>query len=154
MANKYIHYGSNHFDRECFMPIENREIPWIKPLWWTGMWASPIDASYGWKDWCLDNEFHIEKLKSSFMFELKPDSKILYVRDNQELQNLKTHYSIPIDENNFWAKDLCVIDFEYLYRLGYDAMEVHITTSDIYFGLYGWDCDSILIFNPDCIVTI
>lgn len=44
----------------------------------------------------------------------------------------------------------------------YDGIELHISeeTTDLdkydelYFALYGWDCDSILIMNPDVVITV
>ncbi len=50
------------------------------------------------------------------------------------------------------------LDFEELSK-SYDGIELHLSeeeTEDIFNGLYwklyGWDCDSILIFNKDIIV--
>ena len=37
---RYIHYGCTSFDKLKFQEIKG------------GLWASPIDAEYGWKDWC------------------------------------------------------------------------------------------------------
>jgi hypothetical protein len=36
--------------------------------------------------------------------------------------------------------------------MGYDGIEIEINSVDIYFDMYGWDVDSILIFNPDIII--
>jgi hypothetical protein len=40
----YIHYGSTAFIEESWEPIHNEN--WIKPH--GGLWASAIDAPYGW----------------------------------------------------------------------------------------------------------
>ena len=40
-------------------------------------------------------------------------------------------------------------------RQGVDAMWVDISADrDLYMELYGWDCDSIVVFNPDIIEQI
>ena len=45
-------------------------------------------------------------------------------------------------------------DFEAILRQGYDAMEIHISECpSLYSAMYGWDVDSILIMNPDIVVT-
>lgn len=59
----------------------------------------------------------------------------------------------------FWNK---VIDFEECVRQGYDAIELcwygdeykDKKADNMYFGLYGWDCDSIIILNPSVVVPI
>lgn len=150
----YIHYGCDHFDKTLFNPIENCKDPWVKPAPYAGMWGSPINSINGWKNWCEDNDFDQYRLNKSFIFTLKEDSNILHVRDNNELQDLKLLHCFDRRKPRC-RDDLYCMDFEKLRdAFEYDAMEVHITTNEIYFGLYGWDCDSILILNPDCIIEL
>jgi hypothetical protein len=44
------------------------------------------------------------------------------------------------------------IDFAYG-KDGVDAIKLNLSKGDyeLYYELYGWDCDSILIMNPDII---
>ena len=60
---EYIHYGSNKFDKNKFIPIRN-EMFMTKPK--GGMWASRVDSDYGWFDWCNNNDFELDFLKKSF----------------------------------------------------------------------------------------
>ena len=53
------------------------------------------------------------------------------------------------------------IDFEKAVASGIDAIELHISddtgsniSQQLYYLLYGWDCDSILIMNPDIIQEV
>ena len=47
------------------------------------------------------------------------------------------------------------VDFEQLIANGIDAIEFNISNDwDLYMALYGWDCDSTLILNPDVITII
>jgi len=49
-----LHYGFEQLDVSKIEPIRN--IPmWHKPA--GGLWASPVDAEFGWKDWCEQEEF-------------------------------------------------------------------------------------------------
>lgn len=52
------------------------------------------------------------------------------------------------------------IDFEALMK-DYDAIEVHLSeessckySDSLYWKMYTWDCDSILIMNPDIVVPV
>ena len=155
MEQLYIHYGSDHFDKNKFIKIKNCAIPWVKPEKYTGMWGSPINAHYGWSDWCRDTDFDVYKLDKHFTFTLKENSKFLYVRNDNELQDLKLLHCFdrPYLKDPYHPAERYCMNFEKLRDcFGYDAMEVHITTDNIYVGLYGWDCDSILILNPDCVI--
>lgn len=150
----YIHYGSDYFIKDKFKHIKNRSFPWVKPEPFSGLWASPVKSNNGWKTWCEDNDFTNEcNLEKSFIFSLKDSSKILYIRNDFELYSLKyTDYLDIRSSVYFLNDDLYCLDFEKLQAIGYDAVEVHVNTNDIYLGFYGWDCDSILVLNPDCIV--
>lgn len=47
----YISYGLGKFDVDKFDEIQNVEYR-NKPK--GGLWASPVSAKRGWKDWCWD----------------------------------------------------------------------------------------------------
>ena len=147
---KYVHYGSSEFIPELFDEIENE--PWEKPL--GGLWASPVDSPKSWKR-------HVEinrdlesshSIKHSFTFTLAENSKVAHIYSVEDLEKL------PIIDNgmrlSIW------LDFEQMIKDGYDAIELHLSEEKIdetdignslYWKLYTWDVDSILIMNPDII---
>ena len=150
----YIHYGTKAFMPELFVPIKNRYF--VKPE--GGLWASPADAKYGWKEWNEDSGF-IEIIKDkSFKFTLTEAAKILHIYSVSDLDELP-RVEIPGMPN--FDTGMVYLDFETLMGQGYDAIELHLSEEDktnngfmegLYWTLYGWDCDSILIMNPDVIV--
>lgn len=137
----YIHYGQNNFDVDLFAPIENRPY-FTKPF--GGLWASRTDAKYSWNDWCRNNDFAECRNDNSFTFTLKDGAKVLEINSVKELKEVP---KIKDDDGVTYT----MIDFEKLSE-SYDAIEVNISSDhNLYFSLYGWDCDSILIMNPDII---
>ena len=91
---EYIHYGhlttepvendilpslvrltekSAVFNKGLFNPIKNTSF--TKPD--GGYWASPVDSSWGWKDWCEVEDFSECKESNSFRFTLKEDARVL-----------------------------------------------------------------------------
>lgn len=139
---KYIHYGSKRFDPLLFCPIKNM-YPLTKPE--GGLWVSKIDAIYGWKEWCDDNEFRDCEKDNSFTFTFADNAKILTINSSSELKNL------PKGENRYGMSSWAILDFEKISR-EYDAVEINISSDGkLYWDLYGWDCDSILVMNPDVI---
>lgn len=146
MNKTYIHYGHKHFVSNDFVEIKNNM--WNKPI--GGLWASDINAEYGWKNWCKDEEFCECNEENSFCFKLKEKSRILTITSHNDLSQLPLESGV-----HEYINRLCLwIDFEKLAR-EYDAIEVLISEdSRLYYDLYGWDCDSILILNKDCIEEI
>ncbi len=141
---KYIHYGHKEFNKDKFEPIKN-SFGISKPS--GGLWASRVDSDNNWKNWCESSEFCIEKLSTSFVFSLKEDAKVLRITNSDQLKELpKMKNPLPIPA--MWS----MIDYEELAKK-YDALEVLISEDrELYFNLYGWDCDSIVIMNPDIII--
>lgn len=141
---QYIHYGHNEFNKNKFQPIKNR-LDISKPL--GGLWASRVDSNNGWKNWCESSEFAIEHLGVNFIFSLIEDAKVVRITNSDQLKELpkiNNQLSIP----TMWT----MIDYEELAN-EYDALEVLISEDrELYFNLYGWDCDSIVIMNPDIII--
>mgnify|MGYP001322952334 CR=1 FL=1 len=133
----YIHYGHDRFDPNLFHHIQN-EHNWVKPK--GGLWASPVNAKLGWKDWCKIEEFRECIEENSFKFTL-PGANI-FVIDSVEKLN-----ALPSLGLNCIRK---LIDFEKCIELGYDAIELNLSSDhQLYWELYGWDCDSIIVMNPD-----
>ena len=143
MENKpvYIHYGDDTFRTPD--PIQNSKYR-NKPR--GGLWASREDAEYGWKDWCIAEEFRLDTFDWSFKFRLKDGARVLVLSEKEQLDVLP-------NLNNFHSKDDpymdCILDFEKLSR-NWDAIEL-TNCWKFYWALYGWDCDSILIMNPDIV---
>lgn len=152
----FIHYGADHFDKDKFNYVKNAGIGGIccKPYPHTCLWASPIDDQDGWHDWCETNWFHLDRLNKSFKFKLKEKSRVLKVVTLDDLTNFLNKYC----DQDEWRS--IRVDFESIAQF-YDALFVKIYTEDCedfqqqaYWQLYGWDVDSLLIFNPDIIEEI
>ena len=151
MFKHYVHYGSNEFNPLYFTPIRNRLL-FNKPE--GGLWASPCNSEWSWYEWCKSEGFNLEKLDRYFVFSIKKQSKFLVIKSHNDLVKLKENelcldYSstYPFTKNDFY------LNFEKIVDLGYDAILVYIRDLTIYMDLYGWDCDSLLVLNPDCIIT-
>jgi len=140
-----ITYGCGEsFQRVLFEPIKNRE--WIKPH--GGLWSSPIDSELGWADWCKSNDYG--NLSQSFEFEFEGNVFVIDSYDDA--------LSAPILTCDVLDYKKHYIDFEKLIALGYDAVwltecgEYETRNFNRPLSLYGWDCESVLIMNPDCIL--
>ena len=84
---------------------------------------------------------------------MKDENKIAVVSTLAQLR------SLPCIENSLMRSSY-PIDFERCLRLGIDAIELcwygeefeNVASGDLYGELYGWDCDSIVILNPDAVI--
>lgn len=138
MVLRLITYGCGEkFDVAKFNPIKNK---FIKPS--GGLWASPVDSRYGWREWCADNSFG--DISSSFEFEF--DGNVFVIDDTRAACRLPW-----ID-----LRDSKRPDFERVALLGYDAIwlteDGERKTRFDEPSLYGWDCESVLIMNPSGIL--
>ena len=143
---RFIHYGSSKFNPNRFIKVKNSH--WVKPFD-GGLWASPKDSEYGWRDWCIDNDYGVEKLKRSFEFEIREDSKILNLRSMKEIREASDKGFLYLAYPN--RDDLFYLDFELIVK-NYDAI-YYECNNETYFPLYGWDCDSLLVLNKNIIIV-
>ena len=141
MKLSLITYGlGNEIKPELIKPIKNS---WVKPK--GGLWASPINSAYGWKEWCEAEEFG--NLSSSFSFEF--EGNVLVIDSLHDMDKL------PWFEQ---GTGCYAIDFEKINADGFDAILLtekgqNETRFTFPRSLYGWDCESIVIMNPDRIIT-
>lgn len=150
----YIHYGTTNFDPSKGFPIKN-EPHWVKPG--GGLWASRINASRGWKDWCESEDYNHTDFTKSFQFTVKEGANIAVIKTVEDLMKLPMQDGCDYNEykvvGHYW------IDFEKCLELGIDAVEICYYGDEyedseywpLHYILYGWDCDSIVILNPDVV---
>lgn len=138
-----IHYGAKEFNANLFSKVRNREPLWVKPT--GGFWCSPVNSKYGWVDFCSDEGFNEDGITDSFTFSLYENSRVYVIDTSRDLLNIA---KLIIFKNLF-------IDFEDV-ATKYDAIHLTIngqreTRFNYGCDLYGWDCESVLILNKNCI---
>ena len=141
----YVTYGisQDEFDKDKVTAVKNRSClsplsPVNKPL--GGLWASPSNAGYGWRDWSINESFRLNTLSKCTGFHLKDGSNILRLSSGDDITLMREKYR---------AND-GGIDFERIAR-DYTAIELTEVNGETYYALYGWDCESIVVLNPDAI---
>jgi uncharacterized lipoprotein YmbA len=137
-----------------FEPIKNTEYR-SKPR--GGFWASPISSKLSWKLWNEQEDFRECNEDNAVKFVLDKSSKVLYIRSVKDLESLPKQKA---EIHTTWQ----VLDFEQILKEGYDAIELNLSDEELdincewgeglYWQLYGWDCDSILILNPDIVYEL
>lgn len=152
----FVHYGSKKFDKNLFESIKNQYF--VKPQ--GGLWASSVNAKYGWKDWNEYSGFRKCQEENSFKFRLKENAKVCIINKIEELRSLPENGAYKNEEyknvlSRSVIKDIKCLDFEKLVTMGYDAILVNISSDQrLYWALYGWDCDSLLVFNKEIIEEV
>ena len=130
----YIHYGADAFDLELFSPIRNST--WnTKPMEGTGLWASRENDPFGWRQ-----------------LETIPKTKPWKPKDLSWMETVEPG-KIPSEEQlmQLYSPNPCYIDFEELVRNGIDAVEL-TNCGAFRDSLDIWDCNCILVMNPEIIV--
>jgi len=132
-----VTYGcGGSFRKEAFVPIKNRTH--TKPE--GGLWASPVACAYGWREWCEAEEWG--DLESRFETEFTGRTFVI-----DSLRDL---------DGFIWQKDSYGIgypDYEAMLRLGVDG--IYLTeqgqreTRFTHPGLYWYDCECVLVMNPE-----
>lgn len=149
----YIHYGANKYNNEKFKDIKNDRGFGIKPL--GGLWCCPTNTNQ-WFDF-VENEMPERNNTDNFKFTLDKKSKIYTIDTLYDLTNLiGWGYTYKRD---VWYDETIWIDYEKLSRY-YDG--IFLTDNGQYetrmpsgnMNLYGWDIESLIIFNQTIINLI
>ncbi len=143
---KAIHYTKEIDFKPRHIDIKNGRLP-SKPF--GGIWASPLEAEYGWKQYC---EEEASEFINKYAVILTIDTSHFITIDSEaDLRQLKW-YKNPVIESEY-------IDFESLKNKGTDGVyltsrgqgNTRLTHPR---NLYGWDCESVLIMNERCILNV
>ena len=137
-----------------------------KPFIWNISLALPMTRSaaslmaacgrHGWKEFCETAQYQTKHLQKHFDFTLRPNAHIHTIRTIEDL------FVLPMRENpNPAVYGACLPDFVMCIKLGIDAVELtwyeeefrQPGSGPVGGALRSWDCDSIVILNPDIILT-
>ena len=155
---QYIHYGASMLDKSRVSETRKGYILKSKPD--KGLWASPVNAEWGWKDWCEAEDFRMDTFSESFRFRIDKKAKILRVRCEEDILPFVI---FDTDEtiNRFRGMLGCKteisdeLDLERLYRM-FDGIELFLSNDySMHNGIFNsWDVDSIVVWNPNVILPI
>ena len=143
--------GIDEIKKDQFNEIKNMKRG-NKP--WGGLWTSPIESEYGWYDFVKGEHYRKEHyLDKMTLITLKSDAKI-YKIDSVEDFDLCPH----LQERGAIFDKFKKIDFEKLSE-DYDGVWITVKAivdlenrhQDFMGDLYGWDVETVLLFNLDCI---
>lgn len=160
---KFRTYGLGDFDSSRFNKPENwtrDRIVRNKPF--GGLWGTPVDDdSYGWLKWNENERYLAYDDDDYFEFTFKPNAKIYVIQSKKDIARLPQQWENPnmagkVDDFYYdvakkYGQEFYP-DFEKIAEK-YDGIEFHVNgeTMD---ALYGWDCDSVLVLNPDAIEVV
>jgi len=148
-----VKYGSAAFDPKQFKPVTRHNYLQCKPD--GGMWACPVDSEYGWKHWCEGERFSAD-LDVSFTFTY--EGRYIVIDKLADLDDLT--WTIPEELKGLHGFCGCeYIDFANSLAKGIDAVHLTVegqnrTRHTFPRNLYGWDCESVLILNPNKVIQI
>lgn len=160
MKKEFITYGII-IDPEKFERIKNGSKMYMnKPD--GGLWTSPTDSEWGWKDWCESENFNVSRLSSYTKFNLKDTAKILVIDSLEEFYNICDKYTLKIHGSLELAMLMMgkLLDFEAIEKDGYDGIlltdrgniQCHLPLNLArpgYSDLNAWDVETLLLFNLD-----
>lgn len=156
----FIHYGHSNYDPKLFTSINNKNSPRNKPG--GGLWACDVKTNFGWKEWCLAEEFYPKdspKLNDYFTFKLKKGARVLQLitpEDFDLLPILWSEFEEESSHNPYMNKEIdkfYYVDWKAIKESRIDAIE-YIRTPYGHDVFYTWDFDSIVILNQNAITHV
>ena len=134
-------------------------------------WGSPVDADFGWKEWCYREECIPTSKGLSFddyfsddnkiLWDLKEGTKVLMINEVEDLDEFidkKYIVYVRIFPNSDF-KDY-VWNFNKILEDGYSAIQLNDATighnfrSNVEILLSSWDCESIVVLDKSKIVQV
>ena len=152
----FRHYTSNKYLSE-YKPeyiINKKDCGLYKPI---GLWGTPSPLNknaskfYTWKQWLENNDYDENSVgvfgsKYFFDFKIKENSKILSITNIDDIKS----YSKYIEDYYGKCNDKIYKDYDGVFLFhGNDYFNIHFNRY-----MNCWDVDSIVIWNPEMIISI
>lgn len=139
-----------HYTDEEFFILQRLKVKngWVKPN--GGLWVSPVESVYGWKEWCADEDYPLSPYRIIMELSLERNllvdeyadlDKITWVRQGPHFYQIFPDFEKMAEQyDTIWLTRKGEIETR---LLGGADLENKLYGA----GLYGWDCESILVMN-------
>jgi hypothetical protein len=149
--DKQISLIDTELSKDLFIPVKNR-LGLNKPE--GGLWSCPYTPNNkyisDWHEFCME-QFRDGLKEKAAIFDFKSNTRIYTVNSLRDLNELYISYEHNVGEyalfNTLNYEELSKY-FDIIYLTPKGQSETRFTTP----GLYGWDIESCLIMNFDCIM--
>lgn len=147
---KLVHYSDRPISQLKPKPQDAK--PNMKPR---GLWVSVENrGSFGWREWCLSEDFALSALTRPYLVKLADDAHILQISSNEELDGFHVMHSEPIMD----GISSCNIRWHEVAKLYQGIIISPYLLERRYhhemFWYYGWDCASGCIWDRAAIKSI
>lgn len=130
-------------------------------------WGSPIDAEYGWKEWCDSEEYGDYDFDNPIQWKLKPNTNILQIDIEEVLSSTTVDmYSEELKSNNELTKyidytdEFPILNFYRMIKDNISAVQLmdacigHLFINKVELMFNSWDCESICVLDKNVIEFI
>ncbi len=143
------HCGNDHL--EPIRPVCTEPVHGFPKPKNGGLWTSPVGSENGWREWCISENFNVGSLEKNFRLEVSTE-KLLIIDCYEDFVDamISTNimklgqYEPPYIE---WSELLKKYDGIWLTVKGESE-----TRYAHPYNLYGWDCETVFLFNEKPIV--
>lgn len=142
-----IHYGSTVYDPSRVQSVQNQAF--IKPL--GGLWTSPVNSDWGWRDWCKSEEFRDCEDKNSFHLRLHTWAKVYVIDCMEDLLRLPRRKMFEEFYKEIPNYELIAKDYDAIWLTERGQNETRFGNE---IDLYGWDCETVFIMNATCVYQV
>lgn len=148
--------------KEQIMPICNQDM-FCKPeggLWTSPYWRGEKFLS-DWHEWCTEQYFLDYSNQPCSIISFKSDVRIYKIDCHDDAVALLANYKyegsfdIPLfgNQNHLDYKKMSQ-DFDAIYLTNRGELDTRWRTRSNEVSLYGWDVETVFIFNPECIEDV
>lgn len=162
---RFLTIGKREFKKEL-LDKKNLEIMFKKPrgCFWGSLYEPERKYKSDWCRWVCDN-MSSGYYTYGITYSLKEDSKVYIINEKKDLEELLIKYNAKNDSESSFIRHILEMDrssdlftdiVDWI-KVAEDYDAVYLTekgADKLYFDLYGWDCGSIAIFNPDIVEDI
>lgn len=123
-----------------------------------GFWGSPVDAKYGWKEWCENEEFGDYDFEKPVYWTLT-DGKILQIDWDEVTDKSSSLVKYVVDEGT-GTYNYSHLDWEKMIEDGIVAVQLmdacigHVFKNVLESKFNAWDCESIVVLDKNKIKFI